>query len=356
MAVVAWLAAAYLGASADAAQLAFTAALRRPDRTFTVAFAAPELPVEGPGQPAEAHVAVRLPGAYASCVKPKASCWLLVYLPGFDSSADEALQMIGPALDALEARGETPPVVAVALDGRTRLGGGWYVDSVQSGHWEHLVVDGLLPAARQVLLAAPPERTVVIGHSMGGFGALRLAEHHPGMFSGVGALNPILRPEELAEFCLARLATPLLADGGLSAPTLGAPLGGGGFCPRLVASLVTAFAPEGSRGPPERALRWGDAHAWQLATGMRIALTMEDLIQPEPLSKVVHLFATTGARDPLSLPGDLEALAQASGGGDFASVRTRVTPGDHTSHRAEDFADAVRYLTAAAASGGAGPR
>jgi hypothetical protein len=46
----------------------------------------------------------------------------------------------------------------------------------------------------------------------------------------------------------------------------------------------------------------------------------------------------------------LEALSQASAQGDFATLNTRVNPGDHTNRLSEEFADAVRFLTAAAAT------
>lgn len=80
------------------------------------------------------------------------------------------------------------------------VGAGFYLDATQapwSRHWrmESYLLDDLLPAVAAGLPLCA-DRMGVMGHSMGGHGALTLALRHPGRFRSLSALAPICAPSE----------------------------------------------------------------------------------------------------------------------------------------------------------------
>jgi len=70
-------------------------------------------------------------------------------------------------------------------------GNSWYVNSPKYGDWETAIVRDLVPAidARYPTRAIRDQRFVA-GLSMGGYGALRLAAHHPALFRAAAAFSP----------------------------------------------------------------------------------------------------------------------------------------------------------------------
>ena len=77
-------------------------------------------------------------------------------------------------------------------------GAGFYLDATQapwSQHWrmESYVAQELFDLVTTAL-PADPKRVGIFGHSMGGHGALVLAQRHPGRFRSVSAFAPIAAP------------------------------------------------------------------------------------------------------------------------------------------------------------------
>lgn len=78
------------------------------------------------------------------------------------------------------------------------VGAGFYLDATEmpwSGHWcmESYLLKELLPGVATDL-GLDPQRWGLMGHSMGGHGALTLALRHPGVFASVSAFAPICAP------------------------------------------------------------------------------------------------------------------------------------------------------------------
>jgi S-formylglutathione hydrolase len=81
------------------------------------------------------------------------------------------------------------------------VGAGFYLDATRApwaGHWrmESYLVQELLPAVAATF-GLDGTRLGLLGHSMGGHGALTLALRHPGRFRSVSAFAPICAPREV---------------------------------------------------------------------------------------------------------------------------------------------------------------
>lgn len=79
------------------------------------------------------------------------------------------------------------------------VGAGFYLDATQAPwatNWrmEGYLMHELLPAIQDEFAGAPGFPVGLMGHSMGGHGALTLALRHPGRFASVSALAPICAP------------------------------------------------------------------------------------------------------------------------------------------------------------------
>ena len=143
-----------------------------------------------PEQPA----AIYLPPSYPSS---GAAYPVVYYLPGFTTDVTEYLDgafqgfNLREAMDRLIAAGTIGEMIVVVANGRNFLGGSFYANSPVTGNWEDFVVRDVVEYidGRYRTIRSPDARGVA-GESMGGFGALRLAMRHPGVFGCVYALSP----------------------------------------------------------------------------------------------------------------------------------------------------------------------
>jgi len=111
-------------------------------------------------------------------------------LPGLSASEALAWEDDGRPL---------PPVGLVAADG-----GGGYWHAHPGDDPMGMVVDELIPMCQAWGLAQPPHRIGVVGVSMGGYGALLLAEKHPGLVDVAAAISPAV----WTSYAQARAANP----------------------------------------------------------------------------------------------------------------------------------------------------
>ena len=98
-------------------------------------------------------------------------------------------------LDRLIESGEIEPMIVVMPDASTRYGGSQYLDSSAGGNYMSHILE--LVAYIDDKYATLPERDnrAVMGHSSGGYGALRLGMAHPETFGLVAAHAPDLNFE-----------------------------------------------------------------------------------------------------------------------------------------------------------------
>ena len=94
-------------------------------------------------------------------------------------------------LDRLIAAGTIPPVIVVMPNGGNRYGGGYYMDSPTSGGWATYITRDLVGYVdARYRTRANADGRAVLGHSMGGYGAIHLAMEKPGVFSVAYAMSP----------------------------------------------------------------------------------------------------------------------------------------------------------------------
>jgi S-formylglutathione hydrolase len=81
------------------------------------------------------------------------------------------------------------------------LGAGFYVDATQAPFDRHYRMWSYVTEELPVLIAehfpADTTRQSIMGHSMGGHGALTIALRHPGRFASVSAFAPIVAPGQV---------------------------------------------------------------------------------------------------------------------------------------------------------------
>ncbi len=89
------------------------------------------------------------------------------------------------------ADGKTREMIVVMPNGFTRFKGSMYSNSVTTGDWETFITKELVSYidANYRTLAQPESRGLA-GHSMGGYGTMRLGMKSVGVFSSIYALSP----------------------------------------------------------------------------------------------------------------------------------------------------------------------
>jgi len=145
------------------------------------------------GDPADRSVVVYLPPSYTQESHRR---FPVVYLlhgykgSGAQWTADthHGLQI---ELDQAVETGRIHPLIVVMPDAHTRNGGSFFTDSITNGQWEKFITEALVHEIdRRYRTRASPSSRGIAGHSMGGYGALRIAFDHPEVFSAVYALSP----------------------------------------------------------------------------------------------------------------------------------------------------------------------
>jgi enterochelin esterase-like enzyme len=147
------------------------------------------------GDPADRNVSVYLPASYGS--NPKRHYPVVYFLHGFTN--DDA-QWYGlkkhwinlPAIiDTAVSQGRSNEMIFVTPDAYTRFQGSWYSNSITTGNWEDFVAKELVEYIDNHYRTIPqPAGRGIAGHSMGGYGAMRIGEKYPDIFSSVYLLSP----------------------------------------------------------------------------------------------------------------------------------------------------------------------
>lgn len=90
-------------------------------------------------------------------------------------------------LDRLINTGAIQPIIAVMPDASTRLGGSQYMNSSATGDYEDHILELVEHIDGSYRTLPNRDQRAVLGHSSGGYGALRFSMRHPETFSMVAA-------------------------------------------------------------------------------------------------------------------------------------------------------------------------
>lgn len=128
---------------------------------------------------------------------------VIYFLHGFNSTADTYMGRI-PFDDDLKAAGKGPQeAIVVVPDSMTKWGGSMYSSSPTIGDFENFITRDLIGwVDGHYRTLARRESRGLVGHSMGGYGTLRLGMKYPELFGALYAMNPccqIPRPAALAD-------------------------------------------------------------------------------------------------------------------------------------------------------------
>lgn len=136
------------------------------------------------GDPTERDLYIYLPPGYDEARSYPALLGLVGFTGtgGMLFNVDPLVEGLRTRLDRLIGSGACPPVIVVAPDCFTRLGGNQYINSTATGRYEDYLVQEVVPYARTKFRTG---RWGVFGKSSGGYGSIVLAMRHADLFEAV---------------------------------------------------------------------------------------------------------------------------------------------------------------------------
>lgn len=101
------------------------------------------------------------------------------------------IEEVPARLNRLMAAKAMPEALVVMPNAGNKYGGGYYRNSPISGNWADYIADDLIGHVdAEFRTLARADGRAVVGHSMGGYGAINLAINRPGTFSIVWSMSP----------------------------------------------------------------------------------------------------------------------------------------------------------------------
>lgn len=133
------------------------------------------------------EIAVYLPDGYEESTHRYP---VIYFLHGFNGD-HQILGDMAALLDSSVKKNKIRPFIMVVSNQKTSYGGSFYSNSGVFGDWEDFTAfDVVSYVDKSFRTIANRESRGIAGHSMGGYGALKIAMLHPDRFSCVYALSP----------------------------------------------------------------------------------------------------------------------------------------------------------------------
>src|SRR6185503_3766468 len=205
------------------------------------------------GEAADRNVSIYLPPSYdTSPVKRYPVLYLLHGITDTDETwtkpwaKDDPWSSLPGVMNRGIAEKRFGEIIVVMPDEKTNWGGSFYTNSVVTGNWEDFTVRDLVSYidGKYRTLARTSSRGIA-GHSMGGYGAIKLGMKYPEVYSVVYGINPAvlgwgqdLSPENPGfSFLLTKK------------PTTPEQVSEGGFYALGIVIVAQAFSPNPNQGP-----------------------------------------------------------------------------------------------------------
>jgi enterochelin esterase-like enzyme len=134
------------------------------------------------------EITVFLPKSYE---ETKKNYPVVYFLPGYDDSFVNYGHVVTRGMSQLIANKKINEMIVVTVNGRNKLKGSFYVNSPVTGNWEDFVVQDVVTYMDENFRTIKQAGSRgIAGHSMGGFGAISIAMHHPEIFGYVYSMSP----------------------------------------------------------------------------------------------------------------------------------------------------------------------
>lgn len=215
----------------------------------TIQVPAPSLRGNLLGDRAVRTTSIYLPPSYLRARSRRFPVLYLLHGFGADNTAFIAGRYqdldIRVSMDELIRSGKSTEMIVVTPDARNRYDGSFYANSPVTGNWEDFIAHDLVGYvdSHYRTIATRGGRGIA-GHSMGGYGALRLGMRHPEIFSAMYAMSP---------YGLGRdtVPPPPTARAWLTAASLTdtSQLRTAGFSVDLLIAESSVYSPDASRPP-----------------------------------------------------------------------------------------------------------
>jgi S-formylglutathione hydrolase len=156
------------------------------------------------GDSADRYVSVYLPPSYT--LQPNRRYPVIYFLHGFTDTDAKYFGLakhwmnLPPLLDSAFVSGAAGEMILVMPNAFTRYQGSWYSNSITTGNWEDFVAKELVSFIDKNYRTIPkPASRGLAGHSMGGYGALRIGEKYPDIFSSIYLLSPATLMQDISD-------------------------------------------------------------------------------------------------------------------------------------------------------------
>jgi enterochelin esterase family protein len=136
------------------------------------------------------------PGYVDSLTEIRYPVLYLLHGYGGDQNYFRSIYGLGNTIDEMIYEGEIEPMLIVTANASNSLGGGFYTNSPDfgegsfAGNYEDFIIDELITLIDDTFnTIADRDHRAIAGHSMGGYGALKLAMFHPDLFCATASMS-----------------------------------------------------------------------------------------------------------------------------------------------------------------------